>query len=586
LRANERRRQQKRGKLPVPNEFVVINPEVCENCGHCGALTNCMSLQKVETELGQKTQVHASSCNQDYSCLGGDCPSFVTVQTREGTAYRKPSPPLLNEEALAEPELKVRQDRPYHVYIPGVGGTGVITINALLCYAALIDGKRVLSYDQTGAAQKWGPVLSSLVIAARDQPLAANKVGAGRADLYLAFDLMAGANHTNLDRCDPDRTTAVINTTLLPSGEMVRDVNFEPHVESMKAAISRFTDSKRSVDVEARRLAEALFGDYMMTNMFALGVAYQLGLLPLEAASIEGAIRLNGVQVEPNIQAFRYGRLQVANPAQLSAVTDPPRRRLEQERADALSRLSASEGKAFESLLERCAALDEESRRLLAFRIAELIKYQDARYAESHVDFVLKVAAREQALMIGRSELTQAVIRYLYKLMAYKDEYEVARLHLKAGFQEDTRRLFLEPRRIVFNFLPPMLRALGLRRKLAFGPWFTPGLKMLRGMRGLRGTPLDIFGYSSVRRQERQLISWYTGLMEVALECLETDTYPLIVQIAQLPDAIRGYEQIKLDNVTSVKERAEKLMEDLSKSDGERMAEGVRGGEIASPEHA
>ncbi|MFQ5931438.1 MAG: indolepyruvate ferredoxin oxidoreductase family protein, partial [Nitrospiraceae bacterium] len=386
--ANERRRRQKRGKLPIANEFVVIHPEVCEDCGHCGALTNCMSLQKVETEFGEKTQVHPSSCNQDYSCLGGDCPSFVTVQTKDGTGYRKPSPPVLESEVIPAPERRVELDRPYHIYIPGVGGTGVITINALLCYAALVEGKRVLSYDQTGAAQKWGPVVSSLVIAADGHPVAAGKVGLGKADLYLAFDLMAGANRTNLDRCDPDRTVAVVNTMLLPSGEMIRNVTLKAPIGAMEEAIARFTNSERSVYVEARRLAEALFGDYMMTNIFTLGAAYQCGLLPLDAGSIEAAIRLNGVQVEQNIQAFRYGRLQVSHPSRLAALTEQPRRVFEEERASALSRLSVKDAQAYGPMLERCAHLDEEARRMLAIRIGELIEYQGTKYAESYVDYV------------------------------------------------------------------------------------------------------------------------------------------------------------------------------------------------------
>ena len=206
LCANERRRRQKRGQLPPPSRFVVINEEVCEGCGHCGALTNCMSLHRVETELGPKTRVHASSCNQDLSCLGGDCPSFVTVETEPGTGYRKPTPPVLAADAVPEPAARVGLDRPYHVYLPGVGGTGVITLNALLSWAALIDGLHVLSYDQTGAAQKWGPVLSSLILAADDRAVAANKVGLGRADLYLALDLLAAGTRVNLDRCDPART--------------------------------------------------------------------------------------------------------------------------------------------------------------------------------------------------------------------------------------------------------------------------------------------------------------------------------------------------------------------------------------------
>jgi indolepyruvate ferredoxin oxidoreductase len=284
--ANERRRQQKRGRLPRPSRFVFINEEVCENCGHCGSLTNCMSLQKVETEFGPKTAIHQSSCNQDYSCLGGDCPSFVTVETQAGTGARKPPTPRLDGE-IAEPASKLNPAEAYRIYIPGVGGTGVITTNALLCFAALMEGRHVLSFDQTGAAQKWGPVLSSLILAPARNGAAANKVGAAGADLYLCFDLMAAAQPANLDRCDPARTVAVINTGLLPSGEMIRDVWFEASPAAMAEAIARFTRSERNVVVDAKQVAEALFGDYMTTNLFTLGVAYQAGLIPLEARSIE-----------------------------------------------------------------------------------------------------------------------------------------------------------------------------------------------------------------------------------------------------------------------------------------------------------
>ncbi len=559
--ANERRRQQKRGKLPTPNAFVAINEAVCENCGHCGALTNCMSLQKVETEFGPKTQVHQSSCNQDYSCLGGDCPSFVTVETGEGTGLRRPSPPALDGESIPEPARKVDLDYPYHIYIPGVGGTGVITTNALLCYAALMDGRRVMSYDQTGAAQKWGPVLSSLVIARDGQRVAANKVGAGKADLYLAFDLMAGTHRANLDRCDPERTAAVINTTLLPSGEMVRDVSFSAPVEPMVETIARFAMPGRSMLIEARRIAEALFGDYMTTNLFTVGAAYQSGLIPLEAWSIERAIRLNGVQVEQSLQAFRYGRLHVADSERVRALVEAPRRGFEEERAGALSRLSGADARAYASLIDRCAGLDDESRRMLAIRTAELIDYQDARYAEPYVDFVLNVAARERTAVGAGPVLTHAVIRNLYKLMAYKDEYEVARLHLRPAFHERTRGLFAEPRRLVYHFHPPILRALGLRRKLSLGPWFTPALRLLRWMRRLRGSPFDLFGYAHVRREERRLITWYRGLVETALERLSPHTYAAALDIARLPDGIRGYETIKLNNVALAETRAAKLLE-------------------------
>ncbi len=578
--ANERRRQQKRGKLPIPNEFVVINQDVCENCGHCGALTNCMSLHKVPTEHGEKTQIHTSSCNLDYSCLGGDCPSFLTVQTKEGTGYRKPRPPRLEAEALPEPPARPTLDQPYHVYIPGVGGTGVITINALLCYAALMDGKRVLSYDQTGAAQKWGPVLSSLVIADADgregngddhRAVWANKVGIGKADLYLAFDVMAGASRANLDRCDPTRTAALVNTSLLPSGEMVRDVNYAAPVEPMRDRIAEYTDPARTVYVGARQHAEALFADYMTTNMFALGSAYQAGLLPLTSESIEGAIRLNGVQVEQNLQAFRYGRLEVVDPARIRVLAEPPKSTFQRERGLALARLRGPSRQAYVALLGRCDHLDDESRRLLAVRIAELIEYQHPEYPQAYVDAVLDVATRDRA-MPGEPALTHAVIRNLYKLLAYKDEYEVARLHLKAARRAQTRDLFAEPRKVSYQLHPPLLRAIGLKRKVKLGPWFDPALRVMRDLRGLRGTPLDPFGRAHVRQVERSLVTWYRDLLALTLDHLSPATYPTAVEIAELPDAIRGYEEIKLRNVKSTKARAEALVRRLTEPNPSEVA--------------
>jgi indolepyruvate ferredoxin oxidoreductase len=556
LCANERRRRQKRGTLPVASRFVLIHEEVCEGCGHCGALTNCMSLHRVETEYGPKTRIHPSSCNQDASCLGGDCPSFVTVETAPGTGYRRPTPPALGADAVPEPPVRPSLDRPYHVYLPGVGGTGVLTLNGLLSWAALLDGLRVLSYDQTGAAQKWGPVLSSLIVGAPDATLAANKVGVGRADLYLALDLLAAGSRVNLDRCDPERTAAVVNTGVLPSGEMVRDVTFTPPVDAIRAQIARYTRPDRAVAVDARRLAEGLFGDYLATNMIVLGVAYQAGFLPLSAAAIERAVGLNGVQIEQNVQAFRYGRLWVADPERVRALVEPAPRSFDAERAAVLGRLRGRDARAYASLLDRCAALDPEARRMLALRVGELIDYQDARYAAEYVDFVLAVAAREAAAAPGRHDLTHAVIRQLYKLMAYKDEYEVARLHLKPFLESEVRALFTAPRRVVWHFHPPLLRALGLRRKLRLGPWFRPALRALRAMRRLRGTRLDVFGYAAVRREERRLIPWYRGLVQEALDGAGAGGYARAVELARLPESIRGYEDIKLRAIAAARARA------------------------------
>ena len=561
--ANERRRKQKRGKLPMPTRFVMINEDVCENCGHCGEVTNCMSLQKVDTEFGAKTRVHQSTCNQDLSCLKGDCPSFVTVDVKAGTGYAQPSTLALPADAVPAPATTPRLDRPYHIYIPGVGGTGVITVNALLCYAALLDGQRVLSYDQTGAAQKWGPVLSSLVIAPHGELVAANKVGAGKADLYLALDPLTSATAVNLDRCDPARTAAVGVSSLMPTGEMIRNSSLLVAVDPVRHSIARYTRPDATHFVDARRVAEGLFGDHMATNLFAVGVAYQLGLLPLQAESIEGAIRLNAVQVDGNIQAFRYGRLYAHDPRRVEAMIRPLRRSPDEELTRALGSLTPSERREYDALLVRCGELDAESQRLVALRAAELIDYQDVRRARRYVDFVLAAAAREAAAMGRSGAVTQAVARYHYKLLAYKDEYEVARLHLRDSMSQAVTTSFSAPVRVGWQLHPPLLRALGVHRKLDLGPWFRPAFTLLRASRRLRETPLDPFGRARVRQEERALIGWYEDVVTRALGRLTPATHAGVAEIAAVPDAIRGYEDIKLRNAAAARERAATLLDRL-----------------------
>lgn len=563
--ANERRRKQKRGMLPKPNEFIVINEDVCENCGHCGALTNCMSLQKVDTELGEKTQVHASSCNQDYFCLKGDCPSFVTVHTTPGTGYARPTAPTIGSDELVEPAEKVRLDEPYHIYIPGVGGTGVITLNALLCFAAAMDGADVMSFDQTGAAQKWGPVLSSLTIAPPNAPVHSNRIGVAKADLYLALDEVGSVTPANLDRCDPGTTVAVLNTTLFPTGEMIRDVWSRPDSAAMRASLARVTRSEQSISVEARRFAEALFGDYMMTNMVALGSAYQAGLLPLSAESIEAAIRLNGVAVENNTQAFRWGRMWILDPDRVTQAVTPAKRDVDADRQAALASLSVGDFRAHESAMARVRALDEETTRLLSTRVAKLIAYQDPDYAARYIDFVVDVAEREQIMDPARYEITHAVSRSLYQLMAYKDEYEVARLLLADAFRTQVDGLFDEPVKLVYNLHPPILRSLGMTRKVRFGPWATPALRALKGMRRVRGTRADLFGLARHRREERALIDWYTGLLTDALEKLRPANHALVVQLAELPGRIRGYDEIKSEAIRRARTDADDLVARIDK---------------------
>jgi indolepyruvate ferredoxin oxidoreductase len=328
----------------------------------------------------------------------------------------------------------------------------------------------------------------------------------------------------------------------------------------MTASILRFSDAARSVTVDARHLAEELFRDHMTTNVFTLGVAYQAGLLPLSARAVEAAIRLNDVQVPQNIRAFRYGRLHVADPRRLRERVDPPVLTAAGERARAAARLSAADARAYQRILDRARHLEEETRRILAIRVGELIDYQDAAYAGRYLDRVVAVAAREAAATPGRAEVTRAVARHQYKVMAYKDEYEVARLHLKPELVAGTRDLFAAPRRVTYHLHPPLLRALGMTRKLRLGPWFTPVLGLLRGLRRLRGTPWDVFGYAEVRREERRLVGWYEGLVDGALDRLDGGSHAVALEIAELPDRIRGYESIKLANIALAKAHAASLV--------------------------
>jgi indolepyruvate ferredoxin oxidoreductase len=556
--AAEKRRERKRGIQAEPNVFAVINEEVCEGCGNCGEVSNCMSLHPVETEFGLKTRIHQSSCNKDYACLDGDCPSFMTIEVAPGSGLAERQLPLVEATELPEPTTRATLGERYTIYIPGVGGTGVVTVNALLCYAALMEGKTVLTLDQTGLAQKGGAVLSNVIITA-GQSVASNKVGLGTADLYLALDALGAINPVNLDRAHPSRTVAVVNTTPSPTGEMIRNNTILFPTEAMlRRSVDPHTNAARNCYVDAGTIAEGLFGDHMATNLFVLGIAYQAGLIPLQAESIENAIVLNGVAVQQNQQAFRYGRRYVCTPqAVLDLALPRPKSVTEEHRRmqDYLNaQYSTAEGNAYEHLFDRCRHLDDEAQRLLAIRIGELIDYQDVAYATAYVDFVLQVAAREAETCPGHVEMTHAVIRHLYKMMAYKDEYEVARLHLKQAWRTQLHGMFAQPRTVYYHFHPPVLRALGLQRKLKLGPWFERPLRLLRKLKTLRGGRLDIFGYAQVRREERQLIAWYRDTLTQVLTHLEPGNHALAVVIANAPDTIRGYEEIKLRHVAETKE--------------------------------
>jgi indolepyruvate ferredoxin oxidoreductase len=544
--AAEKRRLRKRGKLPDPAMRVVINEAVCEGCGDCGVKSNCLSVHPVETEFGRKTQIHQSSCNKDYSCLRGDCPSFVTVVPL-GPPRRKARKTFIVDRELTEPVLRVPRDA--NVFMMGIGGTGVVTVNQVLGTAALLDGKHVRGLDQTGLSQKGGPVVSHLKITERPEELA-NKIAAGAADCYLGYDILVATVPANLDHARSDRTIAVVSTSQVPTGAMVThtDVQF-PEGGGLRASIDRITRKDENVYLDALGLAERLFGDHMAANMLLLGAAYQAGAIPVSAEAIEQAIALNAVSVEMNTQAFRAGRLAVMAPEFVAS-----------QQEDRLGAVDVAQplSSSAEALIDGTGA-DGELRRLLEIRVPELIDYQDERYAREYVEFVTKVKTAEGAAVPGETRLSEAVARYLFKLMAYKDEYEVARLHLRADLGRRLAEEFPGGVRVQYHLHPPLLRALGLTRKLKLGTWFDAAFRALAGLKGLRGTALDPFGRAAVRRVERALPGEYRALVERTLAGLSRDTYEQAVRAARLPDVIRGYEDIKLRNVETFRAEARSL---------------------------
>jgi indolepyruvate ferredoxin oxidoreductase len=543
--AAEKRRLRKRGKLPDPAMRVVINEAVCEGCGDCGVKSNCLSVHPVETEFGRKTQIHQSSCNKDYSCLRGDCPSFLTVVPR--ITKKKERRVFIVDQTLPAPPFNVPEDA--NIFMMGIGGTGVVTVNQILGTAALLDGKHVRGLDQTGLSQKGGPVVSHLKIFEHATE-SSNKVSAGSADCYIGFDVLVATAPQNLDHARPDRTIAVVSTSQVPTGAMVTSTTVEfPEANGLITSIDRVTRKDENVYLDALGLAETLFDDHMAANLIVLGAAWQAGAIPVSADSIEDAIKLNGVSVQMNTQAFRAGRLLVADPAWVQTVT--------RQRLGAVA--STPElSKEARALVDRVDAA-EELRRLLEVRVPELIAYQSAAYAREYVGFVRRVREAEAAAVPGETRLSEAVARYLFKLMAYKDEYEVARLHLKTDIARALEAEFPGGVTLQYNLHPPIFRALGLKRKIKLGTWFERCFRTLAAMKTLRGTWIDPFGFAAVRRVERQLPGEYRGLVDKALVGLSPESYERAVKLASLPDVIRGYEDIKLENVQRFRDEVRAL---------------------------
>jgi indolepyruvate ferredoxin oxidoreductase len=531
--AAEKRRKRRRGKAVAPAQRAFINERVCEGCGDCGRVSNCLSVQPVATEFGRKTRIHQSSCNLDFSCLNGDCPSFLSVTPAASQGRRPPGPAYRESPEQTEPSRLFSPDG-FTMRITGVGGTGVVTVAQILGTAFAADGRQVRSLDQTGLAQKGGAVVSDLSVSTGPAERSA-KIGYGECDLYLGCDSLVATDGTQLRAASKDRTVAVVSTTEVPTGQMVTDVSQRfPAPGRVTAAIEERVRSARFLDASA--IAKELFGDEQYANMILVGAAYQAGALPVSAEAIEHAIRLNGVAPDANIRAFRAGRTVHDAPAPAATVGEADATPAERSLAD-----------------------------LLALRASELAAFQDQACADDYAAFVARVRTREAAVTSGE-ELTRAVAQHLHKLTAYKDEYEVARLSLDPALDEAVRAQFGDGARYAYRLHPPVLRALGVKHKISLGPWFRPAFATLVAMRRLRGTPLDPFGYTEVRRTERALVTEYREVVDQLLAGLTAGNHDLAVEIAALPDMIRGYEEIKLATVRAYHEKLAELRAEFAKS--------------------
>jgi indolepyruvate ferredoxin oxidoreductase len=544
--ATELRRKRKRKKVAEPTTRVFINERVCEGCGDCGVKSNCLSVQPVDTEFGRKTQIHQASCNKDYSCLDGDCPSFLVVEPGRASTPRQLEP--LAADILPAPEVRVPVDG-FGLRMTGIGGTGVVTTAQVLATAAYLDGLHVRGLDQLGMAQKGGAVVSDLLFttASEQRP---NKLAAAECDLYLGCDVLVAATDANLAATSTDRTIAVVSTSEVPTGSMVSHVGVAfPTADRTIDVIAR--RSRDLVRADARDLTRRLFGDDQLANIFLVGVAFQTGALPVSPESVEAALELNGVAVEHNVQAFRRGRQLVADRAGFVETLEHPTQDVAPEPPSdrtlhVASTVETATGSPLHDLVVR--------------RVADLIDYQDAAYAAQYA-YVVEQVRRQEAEVLGEAgEVTEGVATYLYKLMAYKDEYEVARLSLDPALDRAVRQEFGEGASWSHKLHPPMLRALGMERKMSLGAWSRPAFTSLHRMRKLRGTPLDPFGRATVRRVERALVKEYVVAVRHALDALTPGTLPSVVELVTLPDMVRGYEQVKLDNVDRYRARLAELL--------------------------
>ncbi len=536
--ASEKRRRRKIGKFPDPAKRAVINEAVCEGCGDCSVQSNCLSVEPLETEFGRKRQINQSSCNKDYSCVRGFCPSFVTV---EGGTLKKPKKVTMGEKSgpsvqLPEPVLPSTKDT-FGIVVTGIGGTGVVTVGQILAVAAHLEGKGSSVLDMSGLAQKGGPVMSHVRLADNQADLYSTRVGTGMADLVIGCDMIVTTSRDALSRMGEGRTFAVVNATGAPTAAFVRNPNWQFPGESAENNIRAACGANNVDFIDAGQIATSLMGDNIATNMFMLGYAWQKGRVPLSEKAIMRAIELNGVSIDFNKNSFTWGRHAANDIAALVKLTTP---------AQVIE-------------LKRAPSLDD----LIKKRVAFLTDYQDAAYASQYTQLVEQVRAAEGKISGKNLRLTEAVARYYFKLMAYKDEYEVARLHSNGAMQAKIADMFEGDYKIKFHLAPPMIAekdAKGHLIKQEFGSWMMHAFKFMAKFKGLRGGPLDIFGYTEERKMERALIKEYQANISMLLGKLTEENLPQAVAIASIPEDIRGYGHVKERHVKAAKDKQANLL--------------------------
>ncbi|MPZ56528.1 MAG: indolepyruvate ferredoxin oxidoreductase family protein [Rhizobiales bacterium] len=567
--AAEKRRRRKRGQFPDPDKRVMINELVCEGCGDCGVKSNCVSIQPLDTEWGRKRTIDQASCNKDYSCVRGFCPSFVTVHgaqlKKAAPETRDPVRPRASGDPASRTELQLsgsalvrgrtaedlpdpilpRIEHPYGIIVTGVGGTGIVTIGAILGMAAHLEGKGIGIIDMAGLAQKGGAVYSYVRIANDPADIHAIRVAAGGASLVLGGDIVVTGTKKVLAAVKHGGTQVVVNTSEFLPGDFTRNADFSLPTERLKRAITSAASRENTRFIDATRLATALIGNAIGTNMFMLGYAYQSGAVPVSAAAIEQALELNGVSVAMNVAAFRWGRRAAIDADAVEALVKPA-----PERTDDARRLSQS--------------FDET----VARRVEFLTAYQNAAYAGHYRTWIDRAVAAEAAKAPGACGLAEAVARNLFKLMAYKDEYEVARLFAGEAFLTQVKNEFDgEKLRFEFHLAPPLFtrkdRITGEPRKMTFGPWMLPVFRLLAKFKFLRGTAFDPFGRTEERCTERALIADYEAMLDEVLASLTPANHPVAVGLAAIPEKIRGFGHVKTRHLAAAKADEAALLEQL-----------------------